>query len=372
MWVFNDAQFLTQSIDSILKQKTNFRFEIVIHDDASKDESQKILKEYQIRFPKIIKLILQSENQYSKGYDLLQPVWQNCKYKYLALTHGDDYWTDPYKIQKQYDVLESNSGAVGVFHDVDFVDSDGVKVGAQCGSKPVIGISDLLESNRFVTSSVVFRRNAFVSQDPVYSDLKIGDWPLWLQIATKGCFINIPHRMSAYRVHSGGLWSGATSIVRSKTEIHMRICAASSVPLAHRNFALTQLAIALAKYADSLFEVASLSIEPTISSSSRRLTHLLTSSEIVRFELDWVNYLILEGQNFLTKKQILSWCANYLVAMGEFETLFGLSSKSRLQKLTIIHKCLWGCLWRKLLEFRIKGVFRLTVQIIHFQFLKWR
>ena len=85
-------------------QKTDFPFEILIHDDASTDGTADIIREYEAKYPDIIKPIYQTENQYSKGIKVSQ-VYQfpRAKGKYIALCEGDDYWTDPYKLQKQVD-----------------------------------------------------------------------------------------------------------------------------------------------------------------------------------------------------------------------------------------------------------------------------
>jgi len=90
-------------------QKTNFPVEILIHDDASTDGTADIIREYEAQYPDIIKPIYQTENQYSKGIKISQ-VYQfpRAKGKYIALCEGDDYWIDPYKLQKQVDFLEAN------------------------------------------------------------------------------------------------------------------------------------------------------------------------------------------------------------------------------------------------------------------------
>src|SRR5690606_25359461 len=102
--------FIRQCLDGIFMQKCNFEYEILIHDDASTDDTQKIIKEYQQKYPEIIKPILQTENQYSKGVRGIMARFNfpRAKGKYIALCEGDDYWTDPLKLQKQIDFLENN------------------------------------------------------------------------------------------------------------------------------------------------------------------------------------------------------------------------------------------------------------------------
>jgi glycosyltransferase involved in cell wall biosynthesis len=107
---FNHEKYIHDTLDAFLTQKTNFPFEIIIHDDCSNDETAKIIREYEIKFPKIIKPIFQSENQYSKGTRAILAtfVYPKCSGKYIALCEGDDYWIDENKLQKQVDFLEAN------------------------------------------------------------------------------------------------------------------------------------------------------------------------------------------------------------------------------------------------------------------------
>lgn len=107
---YNHASFIRQCLDGFLMQKCNFEYEIVIHDDASTDGTTEIIKEYEKKFPNIIKPIYQKENQYSKGFTAPNPMFNypRAKGKYIALCEGDDYWTDPLKLQKQVDFLEQN------------------------------------------------------------------------------------------------------------------------------------------------------------------------------------------------------------------------------------------------------------------------
>jgi glycosyltransferase involved in cell wall biosynthesis len=90
-------------LDGFLSQKTNFPFEIVIHDDCSTDGTREIIEEYSQKFPDIIFPMFQHENQYSKGIRGMMARFNfpRCRGKYIALCEGDDYWTDPYKLQKQ-------------------------------------------------------------------------------------------------------------------------------------------------------------------------------------------------------------------------------------------------------------------------------
>ena len=90
-WVYNHKDYIRESIDSILMQKTTFRVEIIIHDDASNDGTAEIIKEYEVIYPKLFNNILQKENQWSQGKSVMTPLFERPKGKYVALAHGDDY-----------------------------------------------------------------------------------------------------------------------------------------------------------------------------------------------------------------------------------------------------------------------------------------
>lgn len=361
MWVFNDENFLRESIDSILEQETDFGVEIVIHDDASKDGSQNILLEYQKKFPHLFKLILQKENQYTKGVDLLNVVWENCNCKYLALTHGDDYWTDPEKLQIQHDLLESDLKAVGVCHSTIIIDHHRKHIRDHIIDKEQFALTDLLTSNPIMTASVLFRRTAITIRDPAFAELQLGDWPIWLQLAKKGYFINLKRIMSAYRVHSGGFWSGATSEHRTKTVSHLKICAAIMVPPEYRLFAVAQLSADLAKNEDSLWLIAALKSEPHIQRSIRVLQELLNPKELTHFRDTWINNLVFNRIERAPIRRAMFRFQECLSAMSEFDSVFDKSTKPKMETIKTLLKTMQSRLkcnykiraWREFLKLSI-------------------
>ncbi len=116
---YNHESYIRDAIEGFLMQKTTFPFEIIIHDDASTDDTAKIIQEYANQYPELFVTILQKENQWSKG---IRPsptyVWPRARGKYIALCEGDDYWTDPYKLQKQVDFMKENPDCSLCFHNV--------------------------------------------------------------------------------------------------------------------------------------------------------------------------------------------------------------------------------------------------------------
>lgn len=117
--VYNHERYLRDCLEGLAKQTTNFRYNILIHDDASIDESPQIIKEYAMQFPELFSPILQNSNQYSKGVR----IWETYQFprvfsKYVAFCEGDDYWIDPNKLQKQVDFLEAHEDCSGVFGNI--------------------------------------------------------------------------------------------------------------------------------------------------------------------------------------------------------------------------------------------------------------
>lgn len=115
--VYNHEPFLRECFDGFVMQKTNFPIEILVHDDASTDHSADIIREYTAKYPHLFKPIYQTENQYSKGVSITAKYqFSRAKGKYIAMCEGDDYWTDPLKLQKQVDFMEVHNDYVLCFH----------------------------------------------------------------------------------------------------------------------------------------------------------------------------------------------------------------------------------------------------------------
>lgn len=106
---YNHEKYIRYALEGFVKQKTNFRFEVIVHDDASTDKTADIIKECAQKYPDIIKPIFQTENQYSQSIPIINTyIFPKCRGKYIAICEGDDYWCDEFKLQKQVDYMESH------------------------------------------------------------------------------------------------------------------------------------------------------------------------------------------------------------------------------------------------------------------------
>lgn len=211
--VYNHGQFLKDCLDSLLKQKTNFNFDIVIGEDHSKDDSRKILLNYQNLYPGKFKLLLHKENIGAANNQ--HAVYQNCLGKYIAICEGDDYWTDPLKLQKQVDFLEKNSDYSIVFHKVSEINSSETQNKTILNGSDIeetYSIDDLAKGNLIHTPSVLFKKN-FEELPQWFQYSPIGDYPLHMLNADYGLIKYLPEQMAAYRVGEG-IWSSKSSVYR--------------------------------------------------------------------------------------------------------------------------------------------------------------
>lgn len=203
---FNHGKYIRETLESILNQKTNFKFEVLIHDDASKDDTQAIIKEFQARYPEVIKPILREENQYSKGIKRIGYLNNHtrAKGKYIAWCEGDDYWVDETKLQQQVDYLESHDDCTLVFHNADMINtvtgkSEGIMIPEHIESRECT-VGDLLELRFIPTASVVYRKWTLDNPPDWYMDAVVGDLPNNLISTSFGYAYYINKVMSVYRV----------------------------------------------------------------------------------------------------------------------------------------------------------------------------
>jgi glycosyltransferase involved in cell wall biosynthesis len=122
---YNHENYIRQCLNSILMQNVNFSYEVLVHDDASPDRTADIIYEYETKYPGIIKPIYQTVNQYSQGKNVSRFNIDRARGKYLAFCEGDDYWTDPGKLQKQVDFLETHPEYIACVHRVQVIDEFG-------------------------------------------------------------------------------------------------------------------------------------------------------------------------------------------------------------------------------------------------------
>ena len=218
--VYNHEFFLRECLDGFIMQKCSFDFEIVVGEDSSTDFSRNILLEYARNYPGKFKLILHDKNIGALANQ--QCVLENCSGKYIAICEGDDYWTDPLKLQKQIEILEKNTSISCVTHNVTvfqnereerkwLIEFDNVELNTQ-------NILFHQAHNFLPTGSYVFRRDMVDFRNfELLKFVSFGDWPLIFQLSLKGKIFHMGECLGAYRKHDGGY----TSLNEGK--MHLRI-----------------------------------------------------------------------------------------------------------------------------------------------------
>ena len=224
--VYNHESFLRQCMDGFVMQKTNFRFEAIVHDDASTDGSAAIIREYAEKYPEIIKPIFEKENLYSKRDGSLRRVmYANTHGKYVAICEGDDYWTDPYKLQKQVDFLESHPGYVMCSHRWrEYMQTEDAF--SEIAEFPESGVeydlNTLVHGKWFFQPlTVVYRRDALDLDRFTYKYAI--DVVLFYELLKQGKGYCLPDVMAVYRIHSGGVWSKIALDRQRKMEFDIRL-----------------------------------------------------------------------------------------------------------------------------------------------------
>lgn len=204
---YNHAPYIRQCLDGMLMQQTDFTFEIIINDDCSTDGTTEIIREYAERYPEIVKPVFHEENQYQKGVRgmFAKFVFPKAKGKYIALCEGDDYWTDPLKLQKQVDFLEANENVMMVYTGFQTVNMKGENVCFdnfeyyQRKSKTGDVFRLLLQSNFIMTLTTCYRRECLIDNPILDNCPKSLDYALFLTAAAMGDVVYLPESTACYR-----------------------------------------------------------------------------------------------------------------------------------------------------------------------------
>ncbi len=219
---FNHSSSIKDSLNGFLMQETDFCFEVIIHDDASTDGTQNIIKDYEEKYPNIIKVIYQKENQYSKGNKPAKYCFPKSRGKFIALCEGDDYWTDCKKLHKQASFLLDNDDFSICGHDA-FVVEAGI----------ILNCSKLPRSQKKNFSSIAVQKGVFILTMSAMFVNKIQSYPseqreivnednlIFSRLGEFGSYKYMPEVMpAAYRVHSGGVWSSLEDRKKNATSMN--------------------------------------------------------------------------------------------------------------------------------------------------------
>ena len=227
--VYNHEPFLRQCLDGFVMQQTTFPFEAIVHDDASTDGSAAIIQEYAERYPDIIKPIYETENQYCKGDDTITRIMDAATHpssKYVAMCEGDDYWTDPQKLQIQVSFLEEHSDYSLAVHDFkvydeaehSFSDSHPIYFMEKNEDYRTLTLNEFKKGLFFTqTLTSVYRISALKASHYYSYDEKF-DMTMFFALLTQGMCVLFNRVMGVYRRHSGSVTAGWNGV-----EFHNRM-----------------------------------------------------------------------------------------------------------------------------------------------------
>ena len=213
---YNHEEYLRQTLDSFLNQKTDFPFEVLVNDDASTDSTGDIIREYAAKYPEVIRPFYQKENLYSRRINLYDVVFfPACRGEYIAVCEGDDYWNDPEKLQLQVNWLDSHPEYSACVHNSigRFTDQPDKVLFAQDGDRD-IPFEQVVQgmSHAYHTSSILARRE-FILNPPDYRDVAyhqgyFTDYAVGVRLGLAGKVRFLDRCMSVYRIGSNpSAWS---------------------------------------------------------------------------------------------------------------------------------------------------------------------
>lgn len=226
---YNHENYIRDCIEGFLMQKTSFPFEVIIHDDASTDNTAQIIKEYADQNPGLFVTILQTENQWSKGGGSIfaRFVFPRARGKYIALCEGDDYWTDPLKLQKQVDFLEKNPDCSLCFHASKSIRNNNPE-NYSIHKPKKLPVDNKFEMKHAIlggggfmaTNSMLFLREHIQERPEWMNNAPVGDLPLMLLLASKGKMGYLEDMMSVYRIMSSTTSWSASMQNRARRKKH--------------------------------------------------------------------------------------------------------------------------------------------------------
>jgi glycosyltransferase involved in cell wall biosynthesis len=221
MITYNQERFIAQALASVLAQRVNFDYEILVAEDNSTDGTRDIVLDFHRRYPGRIVPLLRDRNL--GAMKNFKEALTSCRGKYLAMLEGDDYWIHEDKLQAQINFLDEHSDHAICCHRAQFVDETG---GGQSRIFPTLPagtytIADLFDGNWVVTCSAMYRWGSVGPLPDWLLTLKMADWPLHILVGRAGKIHLMDEVMSVYRIHQGGIWSSLSYVDQLRATIEM-------------------------------------------------------------------------------------------------------------------------------------------------------
>ena len=208
---YNHEKYIAQALESILMQRTNFPFGVVVLDDCSSDGTADIARSFERSSNGLLRVRASAVNK--NDMTEMISVLESTSSPYIAFLDGDDFWTSAEKLQNQVNFLESELGCSGCFHNVEKIYEDGSTEDYNpSDQKRYSSIEDLFPGCFIHFGSAMLRKSALVPLPRWLNEIAWGDWALYLLAAHHGTLGYIPEKMSVYRIHKHGFWSGRSEL----------------------------------------------------------------------------------------------------------------------------------------------------------------
>ncbi len=217
---YNHEKYIKAALDGFVMQKTDFLFEVLVHDDASTDRTADIIREYEKKYPDIIKPVYQSENQHSQKINFCRKFqYPRAKGKYLAFCEGDDYWTDPLKLQKQFDLMETHPECDMCAHAAQYEIKGRLEDRYIMPSREdtVLTADDvILGGGGYLATASLFYKKEIIDNTPKFREIHSYDYTLQIQGSLSGGILYIADCMSVYRFQTPNSWSDRMKVDKTR------------------------------------------------------------------------------------------------------------------------------------------------------------
>lgn len=224
---FNHEKYIAQALESFLMQEVNVPFEILVHDDASTDSTADIIREYESKYPDIVKPVYQTENQYSKGVSITPEIQlKRAQGEYIAFCEGDDYWTDKSKLQTQYDFMQRNEQYSICCHAYSMVDKEGntLEERFDLESDGVVPMKKLIGNQLEVPhyATMFARAECLQGIGKTFLGSRCSDMIIRLYCASQKDIYYLSKNMSAYRRFTENSWTVRVGLNKEKFLSHRK------------------------------------------------------------------------------------------------------------------------------------------------------
>lgn len=222
MITYNHEKFIAQAIESVLMQQTDFPFELIIGEDCSTDGTAAIVRDYAEKYPDIIVPIIRDKNIGARKNSI--DILSRPRGEFVALLEGDDYWTDPLKLQKQIDFFNKHPNCVSCAGISRIVDENNHPTGETYPvpiPPEISGFEEIIQGQYMPTNTVMYRREAFDLQATAewWGDLAYGDWPLQVMLSLKGSLGFINEILADFHLHPGGCYSTLSHVQKRTADL---------------------------------------------------------------------------------------------------------------------------------------------------------